>query len=944
MFKHLATCVLTLLLTTSLITACESTSLTRTEAPAAILGKIHQSPNDDREYLAFTLPNDLQVVLVSDPSIEVAAVSLSVGVGSYQDPDSQLGLAHYLEHMLFLGTTKYPEPNSFQKFVDENAGQWNAYTASDHTNYFFQLNAEKLDAALNYFSDYFISPTFAPQYSDKERNAVNSEWSMGRSQDGWIVYRLGGITANPKHPAQRLTVGNLETLSDKPNSSLQQALLAFYKQYYSANIMKLSIVAKQPLAELKLLTEKHFADIENKNITRPQVTIAGITKSEQGKVIHYQSRKELKQLIIEFPMVDNSDQWRVKPNAFINNLVTSEEPGTLGEQLRKDGLVNALYGYIAPDNYGVDGYLRVIAELTDKGLQNRDQIIASVFSYLELIKEKGVDETYYHELKAMLQKDFDNLAKPQPLQQAMALSTAQFDYPVENLLDANFVYDHFDKTAITKVLKQLQPERARIWHISDKEQTDTAIPYYEGSYSIRPITSDELAHWRKMGKSMNFSLPPENLLFSTQQAELVANLYAKPTKIVDQPGAEAWLTHAQHYREDKGLLELDINVNFAGSTIENTILATLLDDLFTLQSTSLLDRAGRAGIQISIGLTPEKSQSFKVNGYAQQHKVLLTQLLDDFANLTITEDEFAQVLDRFILQKLNIKKAPPYQQMFAQRARLLQQTNWTDEELIAVARTLERDQLLDYHKSLFKQNLIRLYAFGNYKTEDIQALSNYAANIMASQVQPEQRYLLPFIVPTANKEITYRETIEQTDSALLDGWIGAKQSINEQASLIILNGILGNELFTQLRTNEQMGYVVGSAPASFNDYPMYIMFVQSTNTDLAGIQTRLDKFRQDFLLNLRAVTPETLAQLKKSEIANITQKPANFINEASEHLQDFTWAKLSFDRKERLVSALEQVSKEDLLSLYHRMLIEQKGTRMNIQMKGTHFADHPFAN
>src|SRR5690606_13679911 len=178
-------------------TACESQPNKADNIPASPMAEIIKSPNDDREYMAVMLPNRLQVVLVSDPTIEVAAVSMGVGVGSFQDPDAQLGLAHYLEHMLFLGTEKYPEPNSFQKFVDENAGVWNAYTATDHTNYYFQLNAEKLDESLDYFSDYFKKPTFDPQYSDKVRNAVNSEWSMGRSQDGWIIYRLGGLTANP---------------------------------------------------------------------------------------------------------------------------------------------------------------------------------------------------------------------------------------------------------------------------------------------------------------------------------------------------------------------------------------------------------------------------------------------------------------------------------------------------------------------------------------------------------------------------------------------------------------------------------------------------------------------------------------------------------------------------------------------------------------------------
>src|SRR5690606_19758174 len=151
-----------------LVSACEPpSSYTADQQPPVESVEIRKSPNDDRQYAALTLPNKLQAVVVSDPSLEVTAVSMAVGVGSFHNPAEYQGLAHYLEHMLFLGTEKYPEPNSFQKFVDQNAGQWNAFTAAEETNYFFQLNAGKIDQALDYFSDYFKSPTFDPQYSDK---------------------------------------------------------------------------------------------------------------------------------------------------------------------------------------------------------------------------------------------------------------------------------------------------------------------------------------------------------------------------------------------------------------------------------------------------------------------------------------------------------------------------------------------------------------------------------------------------------------------------------------------------------------------------------------------------------------------------------------------------------------------------------------------------------
>ena len=273
------------LLSAITLTACQQQSVKPTPsanvaAEAINRAVIQKSPNDDRTYAAVLLPNQLQVVLVSDPSLQNAAASLAVGVGSAQDPDAQPGLAHYLEHMLFLGTKKYPIPDSFFEFVQANAGMSNAFTAYDKTNYHFQVNAEKFDEALDRFSDYFKAPTLDPHYADKERNAVNSEWSMNRSQDNWILHILDGEKANPANPHARFNIGNLETLSDKKNSILQDEVKAFYNRYYSANNMRLTLVGNQSIAELKVLAEKYFAEIHNKNIVPPKVTIPGLTSAE----------------------------------------------------------------------------------------------------------------------------------------------------------------------------------------------------------------------------------------------------------------------------------------------------------------------------------------------------------------------------------------------------------------------------------------------------------------------------------------------------------------------------------------------------------------------------------------------------------------------------------------------------------------------------------------
>ena len=121
---------------------------------------IQKSPYDDREYASTILDNGLSVVVVSDKKAPTAGAALIVKAGLYQDPKAFSGIAHFLEHMLFLGTKKFPTPDEFQNFVQAYGGDRNAMTQGDKTSYYFSIQADAFEPALERFADFFISPAF----------------------------------------------------------------------------------------------------------------------------------------------------------------------------------------------------------------------------------------------------------------------------------------------------------------------------------------------------------------------------------------------------------------------------------------------------------------------------------------------------------------------------------------------------------------------------------------------------------------------------------------------------------------------------------------------------------------------------------------------------------------------------------------------------------------
>ena len=171
---------------------------------------------DHREYCHLRLGprGELMAVLISDPETDKAAAAMDVGVGHSSDPASLPGLAHFCEHMLFLGTDKYPEEGSYQAFVCEQGGACNAFTGYENTNFHFDVSPAALPEALDRFAQFFVAPRFTESATRRELHAVDAEHAKNAQGDPWRLMQLLKSFAAPGHPFAKFGTGNLATLRD----------------------------------------------------------------------------------------------------------------------------------------------------------------------------------------------------------------------------------------------------------------------------------------------------------------------------------------------------------------------------------------------------------------------------------------------------------------------------------------------------------------------------------------------------------------------------------------------------------------------------------------------------------------------------------------------------------------------------------------------------------
>ena len=426
-----------------LLSACSEPQTTQSQAEP----DIYTSPYDQREYRTLTLENGLRVLLVSDTETEKAAAAIAVGAGSMQNPDSQLGLAHFLEHMLFLGTEKYPDPDEYSEFMSRHSGSHNAYTADDHTNYMFEINNDALPEALDRFSDFFKAPLFTAEYVEKEVNAVHSEWSMQRANDGFILFALNNRTLNPQHPMARFRIGNNESLGDKPDSNLLDTMIEFYERYYSANLMTAVVTANRSLDELEQLARASFSDIPNFDATVDEIAVPAVTAEQNQQIIYYKPQVETRTLILDFTIPALTEYFANKPEALVSYLISSEMPGTPAALLREAGMIESMSAWGQSNSYGNEGRVRVTLELTEAGYAQKELVMGTLFRYFDLMREAGVDEAYVNELRTVLNNDFQFLRKQDAFSYVSSLAAAMQTVPTQHAIDYAYRLDSYHAEA-----------------------------------------------------------------------------------------------------------------------------------------------------------------------------------------------------------------------------------------------------------------------------------------------------------------------------------------------------------------------------------------------------------------------------------------------------------------------------------------------------------------
>lgn len=290
----------------------------------------------ERQVRKLCLENQLKVLLISDPGSSQSGAALAVNVGSWDDPQPRPGMAHFVEHLLFLGTEKYPEEEGYTRYLDEHGGQRNAFTMADRTVYMFAVNNNGFGEALDRFGQFFIAPLFSPSGVDRECHAIHQEYCKDVPLDPWRVLYVKKELANKEHPFHSFCIGNLDTLAKISQDELKQ----WYQRHYSANLMHLVIYSPLGLDELEKQVTTVFSSVKNRDVQPEKCLHSLFTQDHLAKMVAVAPIQDLQILELTWEIPEQNPD--VKADQLISHVIGHEGDSSLLAQLKREGLADGL--------------------------------------------------------------------------------------------------------------------------------------------------------------------------------------------------------------------------------------------------------------------------------------------------------------------------------------------------------------------------------------------------------------------------------------------------------------------------------------------------------------------------------------------------------------------------------------------------------------------------
>lgn len=815
-------------------------------------GFVNRSPQLlDRQLLKIKLKNGMNGLIVSDPKTPFASAAVSVDKGSWADGIHQ-GTAHFLEHMLFLGTKKYPKENDYERYLQDYNGKFNAFTASDHTHYYFSsLFPKAFEGGMDRFARFFYEPLFTESCVDREMNAVEQEFRRNLIIDGWRVIHVLKAISNQNHPFSQFNTGNLETMKLIDQDYLKD----WYKKNYSANLMSFCILGAETQDKLVDIALKNFLPIQNNNVKNDEVLGPIFPESVKGKLVTIESIKDTRELSLMWEIPFKFNDKVSRPTVFLSRVLSQGTKNTLLTELKKRGLVQSISAY--KQHLGAENLLYQISiSLTKEGENKWEEVSKLVFGALEKLQKEEVPKYVFDEIYKLDKVDYQY----QERYADMASTCCELirEEGIESFPRNSILIEKFDPKLIKELASNLLPEKATILLVTKnpKNKLTKSEKWMNTKYDVEELSSKSLLSWKNVNDAPR-TIPEPNIFIPNDLVvkHKVGEGNKAPQLIVDSKEGKLYSYKDDEFLVPKSMIRFNIRTpSIRPNNAKSLALANLFTSFVNDSLTELSHQASMAGIQNSIWVNDGCGIGVSVDGYSEKTYHMFETITSRLFNMDtyFNEQQFEIFKDSYIRRHKNAMKNPPYQQVFDEFNHFIYPERVSHLEHIEVCEKLNLNDLKEYSKILFNEYLLESFVGGNISEEEAKKcwnkLSNDLKNYKISDYSKTKALNLTLPKDFNNKSLIdiTRNLEVRGNSVMISTYLGPKthKSWVEQN---VLSAMISEPFYSDLRTKQQTGYIV-SAHSSEQDRHYFLnCLVQSDTYDIKHLQTAILKFMDEFV-------------------------------------------------------------------------------------------------
>lgn len=864
------------------------------------------APTDQAQFRRFVLDNGLRVLLVSDPRFNRSAAALAVGTGAIDDPPQLQGLAHFLEHMLFLGTDRFPDEGEYRRYIQRSGGSQNAFTSSDHTLYHFEVRHDALEGALDRFSRFFIAPRLNPEFVSREVNAVHNEAMRHVQNDFRRVWAVLREHYDPASGESRFSTGNKDTLA----LVTPQAVRDFYERHYSAHRMALVVAGRAGLDELERLARTRFAEVPRRAVAERPAEASFLPRRDALRLLQVEPAREVRELRLEFVLPSTRELWASRPDQLLATLLDQAGAGGLQARLKAQGLANDVSSWLW-ERSPQYGSLWLSIDLTAAGQAALPQVMEQVFGWLEFLRRSPYPRAFHDDRARIgaLNETFGDRGEGGALVTRLA-GRALF-HPLDVAERVGLVWGAPDEAAYRRLLDALVPSNMIAALQARGLPTDRRERIYGVPYAYREEAGPAFEALRRPRVDPAFRLPGANPFMPTQ-AELLPE---RALALIDEPAL------ALHYAPDTEFLRPQTAIA-ARLVLPRSLAGPGQAALLSMWTRGLQDAmdadvadARAAGVQVGFDLTLE-GLKFSVTGFGDSAARVARHLAARLRDADPGAGRFADLKEQLLRDMGSYAQTEAVMQARDRREALQREFRWLPEPLRPAVLAADADTVRRFGRQLLAQGRLEVLVHGHLAPADAVRTARAMAQAIGQQGLPSAELLRRRqLVLNAGETVTDSAVVEGPNAVWLADLLLGADSPRTRAASLVLGAFVSPPFYTELRTRQQLGYIVGASPGVSLGERWLGFVIQSSTHGAAELRQRAQVVIDGLPPALAALRPAEWQALKAGVRSRLAEKPTGIAARAERLFAEAYDFGGDWGRATAAVDALEALTQADAVAL-----------------------------